>query len=156
MCEVERIIDQMDRGFSGDAWHGPALMSALEGISAEGASKHPIGGAHSIWELVHHVGAWNSIVLRRLRGEDVQVTTERDWPPVWEVSEVAWQRALENLSDSYARLREFVANIEDQQLDVRDQKASGENTSRYVVLHGLIQHNCYHAGQIALLKRALG
>ena len=72
------------------------------------------------------------------------------------MSEVAWQRALENLSDSYARLREFVANIEDQQLDVRDQKASGENTSRYVVLHGLIQHNCYHAGQIALLKRALG
>jgi uncharacterized damage-inducible protein DinB len=155
MCEIDRILDQMDRGFSGDAWHGPSLMSVLEGLSAEGASKHPIRSAHSIWELVHHAASWNGIVLRRLRGEGVEVTTERDWPPVWEVSEVAWQRALENLSESYARLREFAAGIQDAQLDAKDQETSGENTSRYVVLHGLIQHNSYHAGQIAILKKAL-
>jgi uncharacterized damage-inducible protein DinB len=155
MREIDRILDQMDRGFSGDAWHGPSLMSALEGISAQGASKRPIGGAHSIWELVHHVGSWHAIVLRRLRGEHVEVTAEGDWPPVWEVTEVAWQRALENLTENYARLREFVAGIADAQLDTKDQEASGENTSRYVVLHGLIQHNCYHAGQIAILKKAL-
>jgi uncharacterized damage-inducible protein DinB len=127
----------------------------MRGVSAEGASKHPIRGAHSIWELVHHVGSWNAIVLRRLRGEEVEVTTERDWPPIWEVSEVAWRRALDNLSESHARIREFVATIQDAQLDVKDQKTSGERTSRYVVLHGMIQHNCYHAGQIVILKKAL-
>jgi uncharacterized damage-inducible protein DinB len=155
MREIDRILDQMDRAFSGDARHGPSLLNALEGVSAEGASKHPIRGAHSIWELVHHVGSWNAIVLRRLRGEEVEVTTERDWPPVWEVSEVAWRRALDNLSESHARIREFVATIQDAQLDVGDQKTSGERTSRYVVLHGMIQHNCYHAGQIVILKKAL-
>jgi uncharacterized damage-inducible protein DinB len=156
MREIDRILDQMDRAFRHDAWHGPSLLDALAGVSAEGASKHPVRGAHSIWELVHHVGSWNAIVLRRLRGEEVEVTAERDWPPVWEVSEVNWQRALENLQESHARLRDFVAGIEDAQLDLRDQPTSGEKTSRYVVLHGLIQHNCYHAGQIALLKKALG
>jgi uncharacterized damage-inducible protein DinB len=155
MREIDRILDQMDRAFSADAWHGPSLMSALEGVSPEGPSKHPIGGAHSIWELVHHVSSWNTIVLRRLRGEDVEVTAERDWPPVWEVSGVAWQRALDNLSESHARLREFVATIQDARLDVNDQKTSGQNTSRYVLLHGVIQHDCYHAGQIAILKKAL-
>jgi uncharacterized damage-inducible protein DinB len=156
MREIDRILDQMDRAFRKDAWHGPSLLEALEGVSAEGASKHPIRGAHSIWELVHHLGSWNAIVLRRLRGEEVLVTAERDWPPVWEVSEVTWRRALENLQEGYARLREFVARIEDTQLDIQDQPTSSRNTSRYVVLHGLIQHNCYHAGQIAILKKALG
>lgn len=155
MREIDRILDQMDRAFSGDAWHGPSLMSVLEGVSAEDASKHAIRGAHSIWELVNHMGAWNSIVQHRLQGETVDVTAERDWPPVWEVSEAAWKRALENLSESHARLRAVVARMHDDQLDLLDQKTSGPNTSRYVVLHGVIQHDLYHAGQIAVLKKAL-
>jgi len=155
MREIDRILDQMDRAFSGDAWHGPSLMSLLDGLSAEDASKHAVHGAHSIWELVHHMAAWNAIVRQRLQGESVDVTAERDWPPVWEVNETTWKRALENLSDSRARLRSVVAGIQDDQLDLMDQKTSGPNTSRYVVLHGVIQHDLYHAGQIAVLKKAL-
>jgi len=153
--EIDRILDQMDRAFSGDAWHGPSLMSLLEGISAEDASKHAVHGAHSVWELVHHMASWYTILQHRLRGETVDVTTERDWPPVWEVSEAAWKRALESLSESRARLRTVVAGMQDDQLDLLDQKTSGPNTSRYVVLHGVIQHDLYHAGQIAILKKAL-
>jgi len=155
MREIDRILDQMDRAFSGDAWHGPSLMSLLDGLSAEDASKHAVHGAHSIWELVHHLAAWNAIVRQRLQGESVDVTAERDWPPVWEVNEKTWKRALENLSDSRSRLRAVVAGIQDDQLDLMDQKTSGPNTSRYVVLHGVIQHDLYHAGQIAVLKKAL-
>jgi uncharacterized damage-inducible protein DinB len=155
MREIDRMLDQMDRAFSGDAWHGPSLMSLLDGISAEDASKHAVRGAHSIWELVHHLGAWNAIVQHRLQGQDVDVTSERDWPPVWEVSEAAWKRALENLSESHARLRSAVAGIKDEQLDLMDQKTSGPNTSRYVVVHGVIQHDLYHAGQIAVLRKAI-
>ena len=156
MSEIDRILDQMDRAFSGEAWHGPSLMNTLDGLSAEDASKHAIRGAHSIWELVHHLGSWNGIVLHRLRGEDVEVTAERDWPPVWEVSETSWRRAVENLAESQLRLRTFAASIEDDLLDRKDQKTTGASTSRYIVLHGLIQHTLYHAGQIAILRKALG
>jgi len=155
MREIDRIVDQMDRAFSGDAWHGPSLMGLLDDLSAEDASKHVVHGAHSIWELVHHMGAWNSIAQHRLQGETVEVTAERDWPPVWEVSEAAWKRALENLAESHARLRSVVAGLRDEQLDLVDQKTSGPDTSRYVVLHGIVQHDLYHAGQIAVLKKAL-
>jgi uncharacterized damage-inducible protein DinB len=155
MREIDRILDQMDRSFSGDAWHGPSLMSSLEGVSAEDASKHAVHGAHSIWELVHHLASWYTIVQHRLKGESIDVSAERDWPPVWEVSEAAWKRALENLSESRGRLRGVVAGLKDDQLDLVDQKTSGADTSRYVVLHGVIQHDLYHAGQIAILKKAL-
>jgi uncharacterized damage-inducible protein DinB len=153
MSEIRRILDQMDRAFSGDAWHGPPLMHLLDGISAEDASKHPVPGAHSVWELVHHVGAWNSIVQHRLQGETVEVTAERDWPPVWEVSEPSWRRALESLIESRARLRQVAAAQRDDQLN---EKIGATGVSRYQILHGVVQHDLYHAGQIALLRKALG
>jgi uncharacterized damage-inducible protein DinB len=142
----------MDRAFSGDAWHGPSLMRLLEGISAEDASRRTVPGAHSIWELVHHIGAWHDIVHRRLNGEKVEITAERDWPHVWDVSDVDWKRALEDLKVHRSRLRDFVAHMSDDQLD---EKAEGAAESRYVVLHGVIQHDLYHAGQIAIMKKTL-
>jgi uncharacterized damage-inducible protein DinB len=153
MTEIHRILDQMDRAFSGDAWHGPPLMRLLDGVSAEEASKHVVPGVHSIWELVHHIGAWNSIVQHRLQGETVDVSTDRDWPPVWEVSEPSWRRALENLGESRLRLRQVAEALCDDQLE---EKVGATAVSRYQILHGVIQHDLYHAGQIAVLKKALG
>jgi hypothetical protein len=141
MSEIDRILDQLDRAFSGEAWHGPDLKQLLNGISAEDASKHPVPRA-----------AWNTIVQQKSKGEPVQVTTEVDWPPVWEASEVVWKRSLENLTESRTRLRTYVKTVRDDQLDEPIQR---ENYSRYVLLHGLVQHDLYHAGQIAVLKKAL-
>ncbi|MGB9069635.1 MAG: DinB family protein [Candidatus Acidiferrales bacterium] len=152
MSEIQRILDQMDRAFSGDAWHGPSLMSVLDGIGAENASKHPIRGAHSIWELVHHVSSWSTISQHRLAGETVEITPERDWPPVWEVNDAAWRRALDHLRESRARLRDSIKDFSDEHLQG---KAAGPDYTRYVVLHGVIQHDLYHAGQIVMLKKAL-
>jgi len=143
----------MDRGFSGGAWHGPSLMQLLEGLSAEDASKHPVHDVHSIWELVNHIVAWNAIVRRRIEGEIVSVTPEMDWPPVWEASEMAWKRSLELLSEGRALLRAKVEGLMENQLEAIP---AGKNYTNYVMLHGLIQHDLYHAGQIAILKKALG
>jgi hypothetical protein len=38
--------------------------------------------------------------------------------------------------------------------DHRD-RAAGTGMSKYVTLHGLVHHTVYHAGQIAILRRAL-
>jgi uncharacterized damage-inducible protein DinB len=152
MSEINRILDQMDRAYSGDAWHGPSLWSLLEGISAEDASQHSVNEAHSIWELVNHVAAWHIIVARRLVGESPEVTPEMDWPPVWEASEVTWKRSLEHLAESYGRVRQAAEQLRDDQLD---EQLGTKGDSLYVTLHGLIQHDLYHAGQIAILKKAL-
>ena len=152
MSEINRILDQMDRAFSGEAWHGPDLMQLLNGISSEDASKHPVPGAHSIWELVNHIAAWNAIVQQKSKGEPVEITTELDWPPVWEVSEVAWKRSLATLAENRTRLRNYLQTVRDDQLD---EKVQRENYSQYVLLHGSVQHDLYHAGQIAVLKKAL-
>ena len=152
MNEIDRILDQMDRAFSGEAWHGPCLMRLLEGLSAERASQHPIPHAHSIWELVHHICAWKTIVDQRLKGETPEVDSDRDWPPVWEVSEAQWKRTLDDLTASHARLHETVKRLKS---DALDQRPAGASEPCYVLLHGVVQHDLYHAGQIAVLKKAL-
>jgi uncharacterized damage-inducible protein DinB len=154
MSEIDRILDQMDRAFSGDAWHGPPLKSLLDGLLAEDASKHPLDGAHSIWEIVQHITTWNTVVRRELVGETLTITPEQDWPPVWEASDAAWQRSVESLVEARSRLRTVVQGLRDEELDEKPSKRT--NNSRYVMLHGVVQHDLYHAGQIAVLKKALG
>jgi uncharacterized damage-inducible protein DinB len=153
MTEIRRILDQMDRAFDGDAWHGPPLRPMLDGLSAEEASRHPIAGVHSIWEITHHITAWNAIVREELSGGSAQITPEVDWPPVWEAAEVEWRRALQNLAEVRSRLRETVQQLRDEELDERPSKRT--SNSRYVMLHGIVQHDLYHAGQIAVLKKAI-
>jgi len=65
----------------------------------------------------------------------------------------AWLRALEKLSENHAGLRKVAAGFSEDQLQ---EKAAGPDYTRYQVLHGMIQHDLYHAGQIAILKKALG
>ena len=83
MREVERIAEQLQRAYDGDAWFGSPVRAALEGVEVADA-----------------------------------------------------ERISEKIGD------------------VRD-RALGSGVSVYVTLHGLAQHHAYHAGQIALLKRAL-
>ena len=52
--ELTRLEEQLRRVFEGEAWHGPAVLEVLAGVSVEAAAAHPIPGSHSIWEIVLH------------------------------------------------------------------------------------------------------
>lgn len=148
--EVTRIEDQLKRAFEGDAWHGPPLMEALRGVTADRAAAKPIAGAHSIWEIVLHVAAWEDAVRRRLGGEPVSLSDAEDWPAVGEAGDAAWKEALEKLRSGHMALRRAVAKLSDARLK---EEAPGATYTVYHLVHGVIQHDLYHAGQISILKK---
>ena len=151
MTEIQRILDQMRRAYEGEAWHGPSLREALAGVTAAEAAARPIPGAHSIREIVRHLAAWEDTLRRRLAGEPLREPAEGDWPRTTEESEDEWRALLRRLDERSRRLREAVAALDDAQLD----RAPYEGTAtRYVTLHGTVQHALYHAGQIVLLRKA--
>lgn len=153
MGEGPRIAEQLRRAFEGEAWHGPALMELLAGVGDTEAAARPLPGAHTIWEIVHHVAAWEAIGLRRLQGERlVDVSQAEDWPPVVERTAAAWARDLEAARQGNARLRAAVAALDDARLTAM---VPGMDYDNYVLLHGVVQHDLYHAGQIAVLKKGL-
>ena len=154
MREVERIADQLKRAHEGGAWHGPSIRELLADVTSEQAASRPFEGAHSIWELVEHIEAWERAILRRLGGDPAQIyNTEEDWPLAGGGTEETWASARWKLTETYVALREAVLKLDDAQLD---EPILPEMSTRYVSLHGAVQHTLYHAGQIAVVKRALG
>ena len=153
MNEIERIIDQIRRAYDGDAWHGPPLRAILADVSSEAADARPIRGAHSIREIVRHVTFWYDGVRRRLGGEVVDADEVEQWPEAIDAGAGGWQRELDDLERAHTALLGAVGalNVED-----LDGPVPGNPYNTYVLLHGLVQHNLYHAGQVALLKKAAG
>ena len=147
--EIDRILDQLNRAYTAQAWHGPAVLEVLDGIDAEAARRRPIRSAHTILEIVVHMAAWKDIVRRRLEGEKFDVRPEMDWPVPGEGA-TAWAAALESLGRAHAGLRESIARFDPLRLD----QAPAGGSIAYVLMHGIIQHDLYHAGQIALLRKA--
>ena len=154
--ELERIRDQYRRAFEGQAWHGPSVLKLLEGVTPQQAAAHPIPGAHSIWELTRHIAAWERACKRRLEGDPAQLTDQEDWEPINDLSEAAWESTKQQLIDNHRELLNAIANVDASRLNepiIKDTQLP--YSSVYVTLHGGVQHDLYHAGQIAMLKKAL-
>jgi uncharacterized damage-inducible protein DinB len=157
MSEVDRILDQLQRAFDGDAWYGPSLGDALDGVNARLAVHRPIADGHNIAEIVRHVTVWTREIARRLRAGVAEDLEEADWTETNAVTDDEWAAMLDALDAAQGALVDEMKNVTDADLermigDVRD-RAQGTGISRYVMLHGLVQHHIYHAGQIALLRK---
>lgn len=151
MNAIARLQDQLRRSYEGEAWHGPSLRDLLADVDAETASARPIEDAHTIWEIVLHIIAWQEAARRRLEGDAAHVDHEDDWPPVLDVTDEAWSDTLATLEVVHRRLTEAVGELTGTALDER---VIEQEYSTYALLHGVVQHDLYHAGQIALLKKA--
>jgi uncharacterized damage-inducible protein DinB len=150
--EVGRILDQYNRALHGGAWHGDSVWEILQHISVEQAFARPVPSAHSVWELVRHMTFWETEVCRRLKKLPAQNEAELNFPKMPEATAENWNRALAGLRESNEQFRNCLAELSDSQLD---DPLSAPQYSVYVEVHGVIQHNLYHAGQIALLARIL-
>ncbi len=122
----------------------------LEDIDAATAAAKPLPNVHSIWELMLHIAAWDGAVLRRLGGKKAQLKGKQNFPVVPNPTETAWREAIANAKRTHDALISTVAALPDSHL--RD-RVPGKRYDFYHMLHGVVQHELYHAGQIAILKK---
>ncbi len=157
MNEIERITDELQRALYGETWHGPSLTDALTDVTAAQAAAKPLPSAHSIWEIVLHLTFWAETVGRRLDSAAPVTVAEgsADWPGIGstagDATEDAWHQAVSRLEDAHRELSRQLAALPEAKLA---EAVPGKGYDAYVMLHGLAQHDAYHAGQIALLKKA--
>lgn len=157
MSETIRILDQLQRDHSGDPWHGSAVSDILRGVTADEAATRVAAHVHTVWELVLHMTAWKREVHKRLLGKPATEPADGDWPQVGTITPERWTDALANLDAAHVALMAAVRELPESHLfeptnDRRD-RPLGTGVTRYVLLHGLVQHDAYHAGQIALLLK---
>ncbi|HUE85733.1 MAG TPA: DinB family protein [Vicinamibacterales bacterium] len=153
MSEVKRIAGQLRASITGPAWHGPSITEILDGVTANEARQHPVAAAHSMAEIVPHITAWMSAAERRLAGEPIELEGDADWPPVTDGFD--WSAAVQGLRDAAEALGVRIRTLSDADLTSIRILGSGQEYSAYVLIHGVVQHNLYHAGQLAVLKKAI-
>ena len=82
----------------------------------------------------------------------IELNSEKDWTPISDFSEAAWTATIEKYKRSTDELSEVMKSLEDSRLD---ENVPEQPFSFYTLLHGVIQHDIYHSGQIVLLKKML-
>jgi uncharacterized damage-inducible protein DinB len=149
MTEMARIARLLQQTCEGSPYYGPSVLGTLTGITVDIALQKPPWSMHSIWQIVAHLTAELHYALAVIHGTaGTWVAGETTWPNITDTSEAAWQQAIQDLKKANRALVQAVKQLDDTILDKQPIRVRGPY---YLMLHGTIQHNVYHAGQISLL-----
>ncbi len=157
---LQSILGEINRMYSGHAWHGPAVLEAVQGITASQAAWRPYPDGHTIFELTHHIAAWIGEATSRLRGNPAGEPADGNFPPSGTtVDNASWAATLQLLERRQAGLLDAVAAFDTADLSAGvnpDRPLSEEEPGTFsALIHGVVQHNAYHTGQIMLLRRMM-
>ena len=149
MLESERLVDQYDRNFNGDAWHGDNICKILDSVRPDQAFQRVLPGTHTIWELVVHMTFWESQVCRRLQSQAELPEDDLNFPQIPEPTAQNWEKVLQEFHRSNEQFRKELLKLQDSRLD---EPLSSPEKTVYVEVNGVVQHHLYHAGQIVILR----
>ncbi len=146
--EMERIIRMLEKTFDKHPWYGPSVMDILSEVTKTEASRR-VGQSHSIIELVLHMTSWRTFAIQRLRGDnDFEVSDDSNFP-----EPTSWDEALKKLKQSQAALVAAAREFSESKLGDLVPSSSHKYTY-YTLLHGIIQHDIYHIGQVQLIRKS--
>ena len=147
--EIDRIVRQLEKTFDQHPWYGPSMVATLANIKPE-TIHHRYGSTQSIIELVLHMTSWRVFATKRLEGDDTfEVSPEMNFP-----AKGTWEETLAALRQSQQALVEAAKKFPEDRLGelVPSKK---QRYTYYTLLHGIVQHDVYHLGQIAFVKKSM-
>ena len=158
MSPGDRLVDALRRAHDGEPWHGPSRADVLADVTAREAAYDPGAGVHSLWELVLHMRSWTEEVLRRAKGGTPGEPVNGDWPAMpAKRDDKAWREALRSLDAAHEELVAFVASLSDERRASPGRSATreapGTGITQRAMIRSLAEHDVYHTGQLAVLKR---
>src|SRR5215213_6244499 len=146
---IQHVIQLLTETFQGGPWHGRSLKSLLSEVTPEMALKKPGENSHSIAELVYHIVTWREFTISRLQpeeGKDTNYFESIDWRPLDLGSTKTWNEGLRLLEESEKHLLSVLEGFND---SILPETVAERKYKFQVLLYGLVQHEAYHAGQIA-------
>lgn len=151
----EKLIQELEKVLSGQPWYGPSVYEILGRITFDSAYEKPSHAAHNVAEILLHMLSWTEEIMDRLNGMTAGTPSSGDWPPVGAPDEKKWQMWIDDLKLVNVNLVKVIRDLpEDQWAELIDDKRGDEPvTTHEELVYGFIQHQIYHAGQIAILVK---
>ena len=112
-----------------------------------------IPNAHSIWEILLHIAAWDDAVTRRIAGNKVDLSYAENFPAIPDHTEAAWKNAVASVTATHHRLVQAVTAFPDSRFAERVPGKPQPYYDFFYMFAGIAQHQLYHAGQIVMLKK---
>lgn len=151
MNEIERVVANAADCFDGKPWYGTSTMSIIDMVSYSQVNIRPEGFSKSIAGLLRHMIAWRVFTIKRLRGL-AEFTIDSKSAENWNssnVTEKEWKGLLKLLKKTQEALVDAFENLQSENLT---QGVPGSIYNKDYLIRGIIQHDVYHLGQIAVLK----
>ena len=158
MSEAKHLADSLVKLLSDPegGWFTPVIV-ALEGLSPDQAARSPGQGFNSVWSVVNHMTYWQEYLQHRLRGEKEHSwgqTSKGSWQVIKQpYLEHEWIADRESLFATSQVLAAVVGSFSDEELS---QSYAEGRAERYLVIQGIIAHNCYHTNEIISIRHMLG
>ena len=150
MKETKRTQKLFEDLYEGEPWIGVTLFDTLKRIPAEKAAKKIAPHWNSIWEITNHIITWRLNVLERLHGNKMTTPDNNYFESVTDTSKAAWKKTLKHLEESQQQWTSFLKIFNEKDFE---NIYSRNGLSYYEHIHGIIQHDAYHLGQIVLLAK---
>jgi uncharacterized damage-inducible protein DinB len=152
--EIESVIVSLTELLYGEPWYGKSANAVFKNIDPAGVHKKPSPNSHSLIELLYHMITWVEFTLEQVDSNtiaDIESFEKRDWRII-DAAEHSWDRGLQQFIDLHQQLILSLKNKNDNFLD---KPVTYRDYNFRYLLHGLIQHNIYHLGQIVYLDKLL-
>jgi uncharacterized damage-inducible protein DinB len=152
--EILQISEQLKDAYQGDPWFGRSVKALLADVS-EDIAFEKLNDQHSIVELLWHMIIWREFTISRLQKDGSQALgyyEENDWRELNHTDTSLWEKGLKRLDETQA---ELIAVIEKQTDDLLEKTVAERKYNFRNLLHGVIQHDIYHLGQIAYIVKGL-
>jgi uncharacterized damage-inducible protein DinB len=152
--EVQSIIRNLNNTLGGEPWFGRAIYQILEEVDVTKVYIRPGNSGHSLIELLFHMITWGGFTLAKLdQNADVNLTQSEDldWREI-DPALYSWPAGLEKFRKIHENISCFLEKKNDHFLSGM---VDGRAFNYRFMLNGLIQHNIYHLGQIAYVKKYL-
>ena len=153
--EISFIISQLTASYSGEPWHGRSITSLLSEVDTSKAFTKPDSVSHSVAELVYHMVNWREFTISRLvpqRGMDMNYFEKNDWRKLDLGSGKTWENAVQALQSTQQQLITALQNTDD---SILSKPVDERNYDFRTLLYGILQHDAYHAGQIAYVLKII-
>lgn len=150
--EISFLVAQLKDAYEGDPWFGRNAKLLLNEVNEENVFQKP-SGEHSILELVWHMVNWREFTISRINNKDnktMEYFEANDWRVLDHTNKELWKEGLSRLYQTQEILLNLLENQKDALLETN---VAGRNYTFKKLLHGILQHDIYHLGQIAYINK---
>ena len=153
--ETQYIIKSFESTLSGQPWFGRAVYEILEEVDEAKATIKPNGSDHSMLVLLWHMNTWAEFVLGSLENktvDEMKAIEANDWREI-DPKTHTWEKGIDQLKSTHKKIIDLLNQKDD---DFLSEIVPTRKFNFRFMLNGLIQHNIYHLGQVAYVKKMLG